>query len=129
MVRLRLTELKRAIKNILSEMEFSENIEKMVDEWNKNPNNNIDVVVNNLEMVNEKIGRYPVEFLKPTKKAFENKGIDVKKLLFIPSVAIYIELPNRNEKTLIYDLETNKYTFDSFNEFYLKWAEGKNIEE
>lgn len=122
MVRIRLTELKKIIKNVLREMDFSDEVKLMVAQFNKKPNSDINAIMENFEKISNIVGSGSVRFLRPKKKAYQDKGGKIDKDLFTPPIAIYLDLGSSNEETIIYDLEKNQYIFQSWGGFYLNWA-------
>lgn len=112
MIKLRLTELKKIIKNVLIEMDFSDKVKMMVAQFNKRPNSDINAIVDNFEKISSLVGTGSVKFLRPKKG---DGG------LFSAPIAIYLDLGDRDEETIIYDLGKNEYIFKSWGEFYIDW--------
>lgn len=119
MVRIRLTELKKIIKNVLREMDFSDEVKLMVAQFNKKPNPDINAIMENFEKISNIVGSGSVKFLRPKQKAYQDKG---GQDFFTPPIAIYLDLGSFDEETIIYDLGKNEYIFQSWGEFYLNWA-------
>lgn len=122
MVKIRLTELKKIIKNVLTEMDFSDEVKMMVAQFNKRPNPDINAIMGNFEKISNIVGSGSVKFLRPKQKVYQDKGGKIGKDLFAPPIAIYLDLGSSDEETIIYDLDKNEYIFQSWGEFYVNWA-------
>lgn len=127
--KIKLTELKKIIKNILNEMDFSDEVKMMVAKFNETPNPVVNHILANFEKISNLVGSGTVKFLRPTKQAYKDKGIDLKGTLFLPPIAIYLDLGDPKDETILYDLENNEYIFESWGKFYLDWRGGGNTEE
>ena len=118
MIKLRLTELKKIIKNVLTEMDFSDEVKMMVIQFNKRPNSDINAIIENFEKISSIVGVGSVKFLRPKQKAQKEKGVGG---LFSSPIAIYLDLGSPEEETIIYDLGKNQYIFQSWGQFYIDW--------
>ena len=115
--RIKLNELANIIKAVIKEVEISDDVNMMLSNWNKRPNDDIDVILNRLELVSEKVGVGRVAFMRPKE---EDSNLQPK-TLFRKPIPIYIELPNKDEKTVIYDLIRHEYEVMSYADFYGRW--------
>jgi hypothetical protein len=117
--RIKLNELANIIKAVIKEVELSDDVKMMLSNWNRNPDRDIDKILERLELVSDKIGGIGVEFLRPTEKY--SKGF------FRQPIAIYVKLPKNKEDTVLYDLSKNEYKVISYQDFYLNWLEKKEM--
>lgn len=106
-MKLTLNDLTNIVKSVIKEQKESDTIEKMVKMANKHNLKN-EEVSNLMDIFNENLGGYGVEVLRSS---------DFRKSYWGDIIALYVNMGERYETTILYDIDNEEFIKTSWGDF------------